>query len=52
MFLSQRQYRNENQNFIANFIFQLIKKKKKTRNGNLGTRIQNIGPGPNAFTEI
>ena len=29
MFLSQRQYRNENQNFIANFIFQLIKKKKK-----------------------
>ena len=36
-FLSQLQYRNENQNYISNFIFQFIKKKK--RNGTLGTRI-------------
>ena len=36
-FLSQLQYRNENQNLISNFIFQFI---KKTRNGTLGTRIQ------------
>ena len=28
MFLSQFQYRNENQNFISNFIFQFIKKTK------------------------
>ena len=27
-FLSQLQYRNENENFISNFIFQLIKKTK------------------------
>ena len=27
-FLSQLQYRNENQNFISNFIFQFIKKTK------------------------
>ena len=27
-FLSQLQYRNENQNFISNFIFQFIKKSK------------------------
>ena len=34
-FLSQLQYKNENQNFISNFIFQFIKK----QNGTLGTRI-------------
>ena len=28
MFLSQFQYRNENQNFISNVIFQFIKKNK------------------------
>ena len=32
-FMSQLQYRNENQNFISNFVFQFIKK----RNGTLGT---------------
>ena len=28
-FLSQLQYRNENQNFLSNFIFQFIKKTKR-----------------------
>ena len=32
----QFQYRNKNQNFISNFVFQFIKKK---RNGTLATRI-------------
>ena len=35
-FLSQLQYRNENQSFIFNFIFQFI---KKERNGTLSTQI-------------
>ena len=41
--MSQLQYRNENQNCISNFVFQLIKKKtkKKKRNGTLGTPIGN-----------
>ena len=30
-FLSQLQYRKENQNFISNFIFQFIKNKNKTK---------------------
>ena len=34
-FLSQLQYKNENQNFISNFTFQFIKK----QNGTLGIRI-------------
>ena len=34
-FLSQLQYKNEDQNFISNFRFQFIKK----QNGTLGTRI-------------
>ena len=34
-FLSQLHYRNENQNFISNFVFQFIKKWNST----LGTRI-------------
>ena len=39
VFMSQLQYKNENQNFLSNFLFQFIKK----RNGTLGTRInQNI----------
>ena len=36
--MSQLQYRNGNQDLISNFVFQFIKKKKK-RNGTLGTRI-------------
>ena len=36
-FLSKVQCRNENQNYISNFIFQFIKKRK--RSGTLGTRI-------------
>ena len=37
--MSQLQYRNGNQDLISNFVFQFIKKKKKKRNGTLGTRI-------------
>ena len=29
--LSKLQYRNKNQNYISNFIFQFIKKKNKTK---------------------
>ena len=29
--MSQLQYKNENQNYISNFVFQFIKKKKKLK---------------------
>ena len=41
-FLSQLQYRNEDQKFISNFIFQLTKKQKQKRNSTLGTRIRMV----------
>ena len=36
--MSQFQYRNKNQTFISNFVFQFIKK----ANGTLGTRIVHL----------